>query len=208
VGHFRIGIYHCPSDGAGWRGSGTNYGGNFGSGAQAFGYNGIIRPLFGVWGVDPVPDVVYTVGPASVTDGLSNTAAVAEMLIGTEAFDPERVVWQTPLLLALPTELDAFAAECDLLTVSPTMPAVRGVTWLWKDQWVTGYNHVLPPNHKSCTNFHSVPIGAYTASSSHRGGVNVLRADGHGGFVSADVDRAIWRALGSRDNGEAFDGQE
>lgn len=174
----RIDVYHCPSDGTGWGTSGTNYAGNFGSGVQAYGYNGIIRPLSGFYGIGEDPTAAYVVSPASVADGLSNTSAAAEILIATEALeDPLRAIWQAPVPLPLPSELDAFAAECDSLSSGLQYVPIRGVSWLLADQSETGYNHVLPPKRKSCTNGQSVQIGAYSANSLHPAGVNLLRAE-------------------------------
>jgi prepilin-type N-terminal cleavage/methylation domain-containing protein/prepilin-type processing-associated H-X9-DG protein len=202
--NLRVEIYHCPSDGVGWRTAGSNYGGNFGSGVQAYGYNGIIRPLKGYAGIGEDPLRIYVVSPAAVRDGLANTAAAAEILIATEAFDPQRAIWPMPTPLPLASQLDAFATACDATSGPLLYVPLRGVSWLFTDQSFTGYNHVLPPNRKSCTNGQSVPIGAYTANSSHPGGVNVLCADGHTSFVSETIDRPVWRAVGSRDNGEAI----
>lgn len=73
-------VFACPSDRAvvhrGGMRKATSYAGCFGSGVQAHGYNGLFRRT----GNAPPP---YLTGPltiAAVIDGLSNTAAVAEIL--------------------------------------------------------------------------------------------------------------------------------
>ena len=41
---------------------------------------------------------------------------------------------------------------------------------------------------------------AFTPSSNHGGGVNILKADGSVEFISNNVDQQIWWALGSKDD--------
>lgn len=43
---------------------------------------------------------------------------------------------------------------------------------------------------------------AVPATSLHDGGVNVLMADGAVRFVSEAIDLGVWRALGSRSDGD------
>jgi prepilin-type processing-associated H-X9-DG protein len=150
------------------------------------------------------PSQIYVVTPGAVTDGLSNTALASEILIAVDtAPEPRRAVWDVPVPMQLPSQLDAFANECDALAGPFPWPSTRGVTWLGRDLSDTGYNHVLSPNRNSCKNG-DVQNGAFAAESSHPGGVNVLMADGHAKFIEEAVERTIWRALGSRNNGEAF----
>ncbi len=47
--------------------------------------------------------------------------------------------------------------------------------------------------------------GATTASSRHRGGVNLCRADASVRFVSDAVDLIVWRAFGTRDGADNLD---
>lgn len=199
-----IPVLHCPSDGAAYRVPGTNYAGNFGSGVQAHGYNGVVRGLGGFYLIGEDPKAAFPVAPESVTDGLSNTAAVAEILIMLNYAAPGRGVWQTPAPLTAPSQLDAFADQCQSMVGPTPIGLLRGTSWLYKDLAETGYNHVLPPNHHSCTNGQNVQLGAFTSTSLHRGGVYVARADAHASFVSDEIDRRAWRAMGSKSGGEAL----
>lgn len=45
----------------------------------------------------------------------------------------------------------------------------------------------------------------HTARSLHSGGVNVLMADGSARFVSGDIERKLWWALGTRAGAEVID---
>ena len=170
---------------------GHSYHGNFGTGVQKFGHNGIFRPR--------------SAGPAvshgMVTDGLSHTAAVSEALVGDGSQDPVRNLYATKVGLGAPSELDLFAASC----VDPSSwelpgdPLRRGRSWTDGNPASTLYNHVITPNNAACTNAGFVQIGAYPPSSNHGGMVNLLYADGHVTTVSDGIGITAWRALGSRD---------
>jgi prepilin-type processing-associated H-X9-DG protein len=166
---------------------------------QKYGLNGIFRYL------DPMPGYqTGTVSARDVTDGLSNTVAMAELLVGDGSGEPRRSNWNTPYSLDAPDELEEFAELC------LTMPAPDGAdVWLKGRAWSdgnpshAGYNHVLLPNTRNCMNGTRVPLGAYCAASEHSNGAYVLYADGHCGFEIDRIDLAVWRSLGSRDGGES-----
>lgn len=203
VARAHIAAYICPSDGAGgirlnaqgWLG--TNYAANFGTGVLAAGYDGLFRAptLKGVWTGWP------GVASADVRDGLSNTAAVSELLVSTGAFDVGRVVYAPPVISS---NQDLFALTCAAETQpgTSTNPWCRGRPWIDGNMNYTGYNHVLPPNGNSCFHGSHVQEGIYSARSNHPGGVNVLFADNHVEFNSATIDHAIWKARGSRSGAE------
>jgi prepilin-type processing-associated H-X9-DG protein len=46
--------------------------------------------------------------------------------------------------------------------------------------------------------------GAYSASSRHSGGVNMLLADGSVKFIKASISAPTWWALGTRSGGEVI----
>jgi prepilin-type processing-associated H-X9-DG protein len=74
----------------------------------------------------------------------------------------------------------------------------------------------MPPNSPNCSqnqtggNLTAIQVNehgtATTASSRHPGGVNMACADGSVHFVNDEIDRFIWRALGSRNAGDSTDG--
>lgn len=204
-------VFHCPSDGIGHDATpfalihGTNYAGNYGSGVQRYGYNGVFRNLysgrlmFGKGG---------PVRPAHITDGLSNTASISEILIANDGGPDEwRTIWPVPKPYYVGGALlDEFADGCENLQPGPVpQPDTisRGRRWTWGDTYSTLYNHVLPPNRRSCKNS-GIDDGIYTAMSNHTGGVHVLYCDGHVEFASSSIDRGVWRAIGSRNGGEAI----
>ncbi len=201
----RIEIYICPSDGSSGtfpHAAPTNYAGNGGSGVQIFGYNGLFRPIESPW-------KKYESGPvraAEVSDGLSNTAAFAEILVGDNSQHRLRTNWKTHTPLTAPSELEDFANACRSGAYVPGFPngnyTRRGRVWADGNLSRTLYNHILPPNCPSCTNAGDVQHGAYTAASAHSRGVQVAYADGHVVFVSEFIDVAVWRSAGSRNGNE------
>ncbi len=172
---------------------------NEGSGQQKYGRNGF--------------DFYPSLRAADITDGLSQTAALCEKLITTDAMSVQRLgfeerrYWSIPRALQDPNELDAFADSClnDYYDV-PTTSASDDVTIFFPN---TGYNHILPPNSPSCWNGPSERDGgnqyaARTANSLHHGGVNLLLADSSCRFISDSIDRGVWRAVGSRNGNETI----
>lgn len=138
--------------------------------------------------------------PRDIVDGLSNTAAMAERLALPEY---TQAYWMLPesewIRLQRTTavhheSLRDFSDECIL---RPGDPHQQGVP-------VRHYNHIVPPNGNSCANGHLQGYASsFTATSLHRGGVNLSMADGALRFVSNSINREIWWAIGTIDGGEA-----
>ncbi|MGH7127443.1 MAG: DUF1559 domain-containing protein, partial [Planctomycetaceae bacterium] len=111
---------------------GTNYAGNTGAGVQNYGWNG----LFGMPRHGPLR-------VQEVTDGLSNTASMAEILPGDGSGHLLRTNWNVPQTLNGNGQLEEFAEYCDSVTV-PAVPAggemwLRGRPWSYADQGYTLY---------------------------------------------------------------------
>ena len=77
------------------------------------------------------------------------------------------------------------------------------------------YNHVAPPNWKSwdCGSWSAIPDAPgehaiISARSWHPGGVQTVNGDGSVRFVSDTIALNVWRAMGTRDFGEAFSQEE
>ena len=68
----------------------------------------------------------------------------------------------------------------------------------------TRYTHVMPPNSKNCVYNGNAGPGAYSATSRHAGGVNVLFADGSVKFVKSSTNAQTWWAVGTKANGEVI----
>jgi len=215
----RVALFVCPSDPAngqvpGQLDYGTNYVANNGSGTIGF---GLIASGDGLFTQMPLKH-------RDVIDGLSNTAAFSESILGNGASS----------LGAFPTD-----ARFELLQIAggndPTPQAcssgpgggsgggsgggggngggggggkswsgLRGAKWLDGHYGNTLYNHYYtpnPPNQWDCGNA-SGNKGLSTARSFHTSGVNLLLGDGSVRFIRDSIDLASWRGLSTRMGGE------
>lgn len=169
----------------------TNYAGNYGRGVQRYKYDG----AYGYIDYGPI-------SLASFTDGLSNTAAISEILPGDGTTHILRSMNYTrPLHLF--GEYDQFAAECRSgRFVGVPDVVTRGRPWVMGNAGVTLYNHLLRPFSPSCNNGNSVQEGAFSSASLHSTIVNTLFADGHVVSVDKNVDLKYWRQIGSRNGAD------
>jgi prepilin-type N-terminal cleavage/methylation domain-containing protein/prepilin-type processing-associated H-X9-DG protein len=147
-----------------------------------------------------------------VADGLSHTALFAEKVKG----DGDRFLvepasdWFDIGGTAQTREqvYNACVALNPAVYTSNAQYPCGGRNWCHGDYGTTRYNHVMPPNSKSCSQgtATAIPVndngGATTASSFHSSGVNTTFADGSVHFVVDAVDPLVWNAAGSRDGEE------
>ena len=146
---------------------------------------------------------------AEVTDGLSNTVAVSESLLGMGGAD-------------IPTGQPADARFYMALVVPPTMVNVtncsnrvpggvnrfvasRGRLWAGQAYENTSYNHFFPPNTELYDCYFWVAAGFKAARSNHPAGVQTGLLDGSVRFTSETVDLNLWRAVATRAGGEVID---
>jgi prepilin-type processing-associated H-X9-DG protein len=213
AGAVRIPVLACPSDPHdareylfGW----TNYHSNYGTWVGARGWDGVFGPNFDI----SVARKTGSLRFRDIGDGLSNTAAFAEVANGkgnnaAAQRDPRVDCFEFGAL----TTTEIVDARGQLLakdwrTADFADPLWGNPPWRWRGYpwregtiWRTGYNHLLPPNNPCwrCNNDWWQLVSP--ASSFHPGGVNVLMADGAVRFVADDIDPDVWAAAGSR-NGE------
>jgi len=148
---------------------------------------------------------------ANVTDGTSNTAFFSEKLRGSGSPDPRSDLFQTPNAMSL----DMTYMGCKAL--DPAMAMVyssrMGAAWAVGAMTCVEYNHVGPPNARSCAGSMGGMMGGGPSmmvdmtvqippSSRHPGAVNVLMGDGSVRSVKETVALDVWRALGTRNGGE------
>jgi prepilin-type N-terminal cleavage/methylation domain-containing protein len=196
-----IPVFVCPSDpqfdlppGMG----GNNYVWNYGSDILFFSSN---------------TGGVFMFGGTKVTlpgirDGTSNTAMFCERRKGD--FNNGVVTPETDLMTpgGSPTTPDQAVALCN--SFDATNPTYQwrsdyGAYWIQALHW-TLYQHVNLPNTRGCA---FPPANcAMSANSGHMGGVNLLLCDGSIHFVADGISLYTWRALGTRNGGEVFDGSE
>jgi hypothetical protein len=156
---------------------------------------------------------------AEITDGTSNTAMISEMVRG----DADDVHVDVPgdWFRISEGNLTAQQVYTACLAVNPyamnskqSQFSKSGRNWVRGNFVTTRYNHILPPNERSCARKDGggqlgVSVndngGATTASSRHVAGVNLARVDGSAQFVAENIDRNAWQALGSRNGDELSD---
>jgi prepilin-type N-terminal cleavage/methylation domain-containing protein/prepilin-type processing-associated H-X9-DG protein len=195
-----LSLFLCPSDSGFSRATGpTNYAGN-----RGFGFDETGPADNGAIAATPSSPVSF----ARITDGASNTVAMAEWTLslqGSAARDPQGAVFQTSPWIAGPGIFNDFISEC--MTLNPQSALLsgfrKGSTWVNGDLGYTLYNHDLSPNQYSCSNGGYIQQSAWTAGSRHPGVAQVVFADGHTSAIKAGINLATWRALGTRAGGEA-----
>ena len=189
-------VFLCPSDGGGRCNLRVSLGVAVNAGLNLVEIEG---PAIG-------PGAFFYSGAVSlnqITDGLSNTVFVSERLMGdasTGVYDPRRDAHQEAGVMLNP--IDALRGCPVREGVTPAHYSQSGATWLYGSFAFTWFNQIETPNGPlpdctyagSPTNF----SGSFAARSNHDGGVNVAFGDGSARFMSASIDRDVWRALGTR----------
>jgi prepilin-type N-terminal cleavage/methylation domain-containing protein/prepilin-type processing-associated H-X9-DG protein len=210
----------CPSD----NGPSTNEIGTLEFGAVRGSYRGCVGSgdmygsptdaTTGPWGigvfgvvpyqtVDPQGRIFNTTGPKTqgvllvgISDGTSNT------LLLSEGVTPETSAgWGGPIGMAIYGNMGGalFSTSLAPNSTSPDRP----IGPCPRDQGIMTY---LPPCSSLGGNawWTRSAVGAHVAArSQHSAGVNAAMADGSVRFVSNNVDLAVWRAAGTRSNGES-----
>ncbi len=160
-----------------------------------------------------------------ITDGTSNTVALAESRIATGAATPR--VWQNTSIFTdwNATSEKAIPADCaQNLSDMPDSLANANHEWLgakWYDARMTctRFLTILPPNTTSCTQGDETNLPLITASSYHTNGANLGMFDASVRFVADSIDAGdasanatqaggeskygVWGALGTMNGGEA-----
>jgi prepilin-type N-terminal cleavage/methylation domain-containing protein len=142
-----------------------------------------------------------------VIDGLSNTIAVSESILGasgstkTDPVNAYRFTFATPL-----TEFGC------RITVAWNYADPRGFSWVNGEYRCALYNHYMTPNATThdCIGVQMsggpetqyTPFGWRAARSRHPGGVMVLKGDGSTTFLNSNIELATWRALSTRNQAE------
>ena len=227
----RVSAYLCPSDGNAGQFRINSYyasmgGANYGDNSYVPDDNagGLTTPnssgLFDF-------QIGFTV--AQVTDGLSNTIAFSEALVGdTSGYGRTRnngpVAAPNPGGTRYPTPSMNVAAvfagvtACDVAWqasdgTANTVGNDRGYRWGIAGSGANLFNTIVTPNSKdhpwSACRFDSPGQGLtdaryVNANSNHPGGVNVTMGDGSVRFIKDTISGPTWWALGTRNFGEVI----
>jgi len=218
----KIAAFLCPSDTDRLSNNfgHNNYRCNLGSSPDSVNTAGSMNGPF--IGADPTKKLncrVYAF--RDVVDGLSNTAAFSERVMGLAKNYPIRdSIKPTSSAFELrnitPTNTpNAYFTACSTINQN-TQPLQRGQgydsdvfgiggTWYIGYPAHTGYNHVMPPNSWTCVlngGGGASDRGAHAASSRHPGAVNVLMCDGSVKTAKSTIAIATWWAIGTMGGGE------
>ena len=194
----RIPLFLCPSDlqtpvSVGF--GPTNYASCTGSGAGG----GTPFKTDGIFCINSATTA------ADIHNGLSNTMAMSESLLGagpTPLFDPAGADARTVYAFANAVPLTEAACHGTHIW---NFTDRRGFSWANGEYRCTLYNHYWRPNTPEVDCISALVVGdisaryaAYgwrSARSNHPGGVNGLLADGSVGFYSDSTDLRVWQAL-------------
>jgi prepilin-type N-terminal cleavage/methylation domain-containing protein len=195
-----IPIFLCPSDGAtSLPLAATNYAGNAGVWPLTTGFNGafVIPQAIDIYNNSPV-----RVTSGMISDGLSNTSLVSEVIHADGGFAPERTNWDT---VRKYFHINDFAHACQSVLGSNQHSVegdrfARGYPWSAGDVGYTLYTHVTPPNSVSCNHNTVVLEAAIAPSSYHPGIVHTVFMDGSNRPVADQVDIQVFRSFGSRNS--------
>lgn len=198
-----VAVFLCPSDSPRLPtslGGRNNYYWNAGS--------GVVMYASGMTGQPPSNGIIWHNKVhrfSDIIDGLSNTAGFAEKMTGdgsngissprTDTFQPG----------TYPNTADEAQLQCEAVNVNDLSKqgySNVGGPWIQQYHSTNQYNHVLPPNGRSCM----YPPGriATTANSQHPGGLQITLCDGSVRFISSTIAIATWRGLGSINGNETI----
>jgi hypothetical protein len=137
---------------------------------------------------------------------MSQTMFFSEKIRGHGTPDPKSDMY----VMSPQTSLAATYATCQGINPATATPLTSrwGYSWVMGENCCTQYNHVSTPNQHSCggTGFTGTMTNMamqVSANSRHTGGVHAMMGDGATRFVSENIDLNVWRALGTRNGGEA-----
>lgn len=165
---------------------------------------------------------------SAIVDGLSNTCFFSERTKGSgkdltvvRPTNVDIITWPNRANVMAPPDTlfnDCRAPSTSALAPSPFHFNSAG-RWLdgadFSNGWPFGfysstqYNHVAPPNWAGydCGTFSAIPDAPgehaiVSARSMHGSGVNAAFGDGSTKFIPNSIDVRVWRAVGTRDEGE------
>ena len=153
-----------------------------------------------------------------LTDGTSNVALFAEILRGpaTTTGTPQVTPAGSTYDFAVATNLPFGTWDASPTGDTIAVPACdnratdayqyRGKQYYRGLVVTTYYSHTLTPNSKrrDCIRAVGVDRGHLATRSYHTGGAQVVLGDGSVHFASSSIDEIVWRAIGSRADGEVI----
>jgi hypothetical protein len=170
-------------------------------------------------------------GSEKMIDGVSNVIIFSETIIGdgSMAYSGRVIGSSTPPNPMKPWTRSGYSATGQFpagvwqtqpglsgFTDNPDIPSLiagtttwigwRGSIWLSGRPYATQFSTYSPPNPPHPDWGTRTSFGFYSARSFHVGGVQVVKGDVSGTFVTSTVDRQIWQDLGKTNSGKAKGG--
>ena len=165
----------------------------------------------------------YSTAMRDCIDGLSNTVAVSEAVVGspTQAFKGKDVGLSS--VTGIPAAAQLMDASAN---ATATLQGINACTTAWQTGsggtidtqrgkfWAHGaiaqtlFNTVVAPNLQQyqwthCSSTSTTSLGTYSnADSLHAGGVNTLMADGSVRFIKESINQRTWWTIGTKAGGE------
>jgi prepilin-type N-terminal cleavage/methylation domain-containing protein/prepilin-type processing-associated H-X9-DG protein len=222
----RIPAYECPSEAQNPLGAEapTNYAGIFGSSAQFDESNALTQGIFSIGGANRSPCTF-----AGITDGTANTVMVGEVFRGAPMWRSTAGSHTGERCRNWLLETGFCGAETGYppntykLSTAACLTQADMATWARQplqanvvDAHDNTINPSRCPNQNCCPDivewvddYNNGNRGRRPISSLHPGGAQAAYADGAVHFVPETVDKVVWRATGTRGNGEpaVFSGQ-
>ena len=159
---------------------------------------------------------------ANITDGLSNTAAFSERVLGIGTYNTDQPDTMKPSSSSVRTTMDIGAPGdatpqqyYQMCTATNTAVGNTGLQYVGEYSSgskyyhgyasCTRYNHVMPPNSTPCgDNDQTSRLATLPPSSRHPGVVNILFADGSVKAIKNSMNINAFWAIGSRAGGEVI----
>lgn len=209
----RLPVFLCPTEPGTTKGGAANFTYAINHGIQPFpGEHNGWAAVFGNPANGTNPDRRPN-RPKDMSDGLSNTAAYAEITIDPgQPYNVKYSMHDWAWGATNPTQArqicNGFTQANAMFNTDPGRAGMKGSSWGWSFGGVGAtYTHTMNPNEKSC---HNAPVEDWSGSnmvsagSWHSGGVHVLMGDGRVRFVSNTINWNTWTAIGTRNGGERF----
>ena len=221
----RLKNYLCPSDRNSIRGVNSN------NSRGCVGATGIqyFKESTGIFGRE------LTYSMEDVSDGLSNTIAYSESLVGSpnvtnnyrgnsitgvheivsnQAYDVNNIgISKIRQALELCNQAMRNAGGPNY----PSVTTSAGNRWGWGEVGISLFNTIVPPNsaeypwnscRKDCPKCGPDGSQYSNAQSAHPGGVNALLVDGSVHWIGNGIDPLVWWSLGTRAGGEIIGGDD
>jgi prepilin-type N-terminal cleavage/methylation domain-containing protein len=150
---------------------------------------------------------------ADVSDGTSQTAFFSEKRRGQGTRNPKTDLFQMPNTMSLAMTYQTCTSLDENMAMAYT--SRMGAAWAVGTMTCIEYNHVAPPNARSCAGMMDDMMGGSSMmvdmavqippSSLHPGVVNLMMGDGSVRSVKDSIALQVWRGLGTRNGGEVLD---